>query len=127
MKNICICICVVLMNLILINDLVHGVLHVRIANRVVMDSCCRGGIVHSRRGCSCVLLVRPNSPKALWRFRVSTANSLSGRTWLHTHTHIRHIYYIYAQQDIQIYEDDLLQPPKRQYQNPKALFFCVSI
>ena len=44
MKNICICICVVLMNLILINDLVHGVLHVRIANPMVMDSCCRGGI-----------------------------------------------------------------------------------
>ena len=99
------------------------VFHLRKTNQMVMDSCCRGGIVHSRGGRSCALFVRPQSPKALWRFRVSTANSLSGRTWLHTHTHIRHIYYIYAQQDIQMYEDDLLQPPKRQYQNPKALFF----
>jgi len=106
MKNICTCICVVLMNLILIHDLVHGVLHVRIANRVVMDSCCRGGIVHSRRGCSCVLLVRPNSPKALWRFRASTSNSPSGRSWLQTHTQIRHIDHTYAQQDIRVCGDD---------------------
>ena len=26
-------------------------------------------------------------PKALWRFRASTSNSLSGRSWPHTHTH----------------------------------------
>ena len=38
-------------------------------------------------GCSRALFVRPESPKALWRFRASTSNSLSGRSWLqHTHT-----------------------------------------
>ena len=46
-------------------------LHVRIANRLVTDSCCRGGIVHIRGGCSRALFVRPESPKALWRFRAS--------------------------------------------------------
>ena len=62
-------------------------LHVRIANRVVIGSCCRGGIVHIRGGCSRAQIERPESPKALWRFRVSTSNSLSGRMRLHTHTH----------------------------------------
>ena len=42
-----------------------AILHIRIANHLVMDSCCRGGIVHTRCGCSCALLVRPYSPKAL--------------------------------------------------------------
>ena len=64
-------------------------LHVRIANQVVMGSCCRGGIVHIRCVCSCELLERSNSPKALWRFRVSTSNSLSGLLWLPIHTHLR--------------------------------------
>ena len=75
-------------------------LHVRIANPMVMGSCCRGGIVHIRGGCSCALLERRPRPKALWRFRASTSNSPSGRTWPHTNTHFRYIYYIYAQQDI---------------------------
>ena len=35
------------------NLLVHVSLHIRIANHLVTDSCCRGGIVHSRRGCCC--------------------------------------------------------------------------
>ena len=39
------------------NLLVHVSLHIRIANHLVTDSCCRGGIVHSRRGCSRALLV----------------------------------------------------------------------
>ena len=73
---------------------------------MVMDSRCRGGIVNSRGGRSCALFVRPQSTKALWRFRVSTSNSPSGRSWLHTNTHTRHIYQTYAQQDIRVYEDD---------------------
>ena len=81
-------------------------LHVRIANQTVTDSYCRGGIVHIRGGCSCALFVRPQSPKALWRFRVSTSNSPSGRPWLHTNTHIRQIDHTYAQQDIRVCEDD---------------------
>ena len=54
-------------------------LHLRIANHLVMDSCCRGGIVHIRCGCSCALRKPPHGPTALWRFRVSTSNSPSGR------------------------------------------------
>ena len=61
-------------------------LYVRIANRVVNGSCCRGGIVHIRGGCSRAQIERPESPKALWRFRASTSNSPSDRTWLHANT-----------------------------------------
>ena len=103
-------------------------LHVRIANRLVTDSCCRGGIVHIRGGCSCALFVRPQSPKALWRFRVSTSNSLSGRSRLHFDTPIRYIDQIYARQDIRVCGDDHFEPPIRQYSNPKALWLLrVSI
>ena len=94
--------------------------HIRIANGVGEDSRCRGGIVHIRFGCSRALLVRPLRPTALWRFRVSTSNSPSGRTWPHTHTHIRHIHHTYAQQDIRVCGDDHFEPPKRQFSNPKA-------
>ena len=72
----------------------------RIANRVGEDSYCRGGIVHSRDVCSCALLERPKSPKGLWRFRVSTSNSRSGRAWPPTDKLICYIYHTYAQQDI---------------------------
>ena len=54
-------------------------LHLRIANHMVMDSCCRGGIVHIRCGYSRALFARPESSKALWRFRASTSNILSDR------------------------------------------------
>ena len=70
------------------------------ANHLVKGSRCRGGIVHIRVGCSCALLVRPNSSKALWRFRASTSNSLSGRSRPPIDTHARQIDHIYAQQDI---------------------------
>ena len=100
----------------------------RIANRVGEDSRCRGGIVHIRGGCSCARSVPPKSPKALWRFRVSTSNSPSGRSRLHTNTQIRHIYHTYAQQDIRVCEDDHFQPPNWQFPNPKALWLLrVSI
>jgi len=94
---------------------------VRIANHMVMDSCCRGGIVNTRGGCSCTPLLRRDRPNALWRFRASTSNSLNGRTLLHTYTQLRYIYHTYAQQDIRVCEDDLLKPPKRQSNHPKAL------
>ena len=96
-------------------------LHLRIANHLVMDSCCRGGIVNIRGGCSRALFVPPKSPTALWRFRASTSNSLSGRSRLHARTHMPYIYDTYAQQDIRVRGDDHLQPPKRQFSNPKAL------
>ena len=43
-------------------------LHVRIANRLVTDSRCRGGIAHSRGGFSRALLERPNSPRRFGGF-----------------------------------------------------------
>ena len=97
------------------------VLRLRIANQMVMDSCCRGGIVHSRFGCSRVLLVWPQSSTALWRFRVSTSNSPSCRTWPLPNTPMCHIDQTHAQQDIRVYEDDHIEPQNRQYHNPKAL------
>ena len=96
-------------------------LHVRIANPMVMGSCCRGGIVNTRFGNSRAPSVRPESPTALWRFRASTSNSPSGLSWPPADTTIRHIHHTYAQQDIRVYEDDHFQPPIRQFQHPKAL------
>ena len=103
-------------------------LHLRIANHMVMDSCCRGGIVHSRCGCSCAQNIRRPRPTALWRFRASTSNNPSGRAWLHFHTPMRYIDHTYARQDIRVCEDDHLKPPKWQCPNPKALWLLrVSI
>ena len=100
----------------------------RIANWMGEDSCCRGGIVHIRCGCSCARLARPKSPKALWRFCASTSNSPSGRSRPHTYTQIRYIDQTYAQQDIRVHEDDHLKPPIRQFSNPKELWLLrVSI
>ena len=96
-------------------------LHLRKTSLLVEDSCCRGGIVHIRCGCSCALRKPPHGPTALWRFRVSTSNSPSGRAWPPTDTPVRYIYHTYAQQDIRVCGDDHLQPPKRQYPKPKAL------
>ena len=81
-------------------------LHVRIANQVGEDSYCRGGIVRIRGGCSRALFVPPYSPKALWRFRASTSNSLSGRSRPQTNTQLRYIYHTYARQDIRVCGDD---------------------
>ena len=55
--------------------MLRAAVHLRTTSLLVMDSCCRGGIVHSRFGCSCARIERPESPKALWRFRASTSNS----------------------------------------------------
>ena len=93
---------------------------VRIANQMGEGSRCRGGIVNIRSVCSCARSVPPKSPKAIWRFRASTSNSLSGRSLPHNYTHLRYIYN-YAQKDIRVCEDDHLKPPNRQYLNPKAL------
>jgi hypothetical protein len=95
--------------------------HLRETSLLGEDSRCRGGIVNIRVGCSRALLVRPQSSKALWRFRASTSNSPSGRSRPLSNTRVYYIDQIYAQQDIRVYEDDHFQPHKRQYQNPKAL------
>ena len=95
----------------------------RIANHMVMDSCCRGGIVDTRGGCSRALFVPPKSPKAIWRFRASTSNSPSGRTWPQTDTALRYIYYIYAQQDIRVCGDDHFQPPNGSTRIPRRFGF----
>ena len=105
-----------------------AILHIRIAKRLVMGSCCRGGIVNIRGGFSPALLERPERSKALWRFRASTSNSPSGRSWPHAHMPNCNIYYIYAQQGIRVCEDDHFEPPKWQCPNPKALWLLrVSI
>ena len=104
---------------ILILILTRVTLHVRIANQLGEDSRCRGGIVHSRDVCSRARSVRPNSPTALWRFRVSTSISLNDRTGPPSHTHI--IGHTYAQQDIRICVVDHEKPPNRQSNDPKAL------
>ena len=72
--------CAIILILILILILARVTLHLRIANQVVMDSRCRGGIVHIRDVCSRAPSVPPERSKALWRFRVNTSNSPSGRT-----------------------------------------------
>jgi len=106
----------------------HATLHLRIANRVGEDSCCRGGIVNTRGCCSCVPRIRPQSPTALWQFRASTPNSLSGRTRPPTDLHTSDIHHTFARQDTRVYEDDHLKPPKLQYKNPEALWLLrVSI
>jgi multidrug transporter EmrE-like cation transporter len=112
----------------LILILARVTLRARTTNLLVMGSCCRGGIVNIRCLCTSALVERPDSSKALWLFRASTSNSLSGRTWPPTYTHLCHIHHTYAQQDIRVYEDDHLKLPKRQYQNPTALWILrVSI
>ena len=93
----------------------------RIANKMAMDSCCRGGIVNIRFGFPRARSIRPESSTALWRFRASTSNSPSGLLWLPIHTHLRYVDQIYAQQDIRVCEDDHFQSPNRQLSNPKAL------
>ena len=91
-----------------------AILRICATNRVVGDSYCRGGIVHIRFDFSCVRIEPPESPKALWRFRVSTSNSPNGRSWPQPHTHVRYIYQTYARQDIRVCGDDHFQPPKWQ-------------
>jgi hypothetical protein len=82
--------------------LVRITVRVRIANQVGEGSRCRGGIVHIRDVRSCALSKPPVRSKALWRFRVSTSNSPSGRSWQHTNTPIRQIDHTFAQQDIRV-------------------------
>ena len=109
-------------NLILVLILARVTLRLRIANQVVMDSRCRGGIVHIRCGCCRALLQRRHRPKALWRFRVSTSNILSGRSWLPTYTH-RHISQTYAQQDIRVCGDDHLSRSRGSPRIPRRFRF----
>ena len=97
---------ILILNSLILNSLARVTPRARIANLLVEDSCCRGGIVHIRGGRSRALLVRPKSPKALWRFRASTSNSLSGRSRPQTNTQLRYIYHTYARQDIRVCGDD---------------------
>ena len=90
--SLCMCACVrVITNFILI--LPRVTLHPRTANQVGEDSRCRGGIVNIRVGFSRALFVRRESSTALWRFRASISNSLSGLMWPHTHTAFRYSYH----------------------------------
>ena len=104
----------------ILNGLARGALRLCTTNQVGEDSYCRGGILNIRFGCCCVRISRRPRPTALWRFRASTSNSPSGLSWLHSYTPIRQIEQIYAQQDIQVCEDDH-KPQKLQYENLKSL------
>ena len=105
----------------ILNGLARGALRLCKTNQVGEDSYCRGGILNIRFGCCCVRILRRPRPTALWRFRVSTSNSLSDLSRPQTDTQIRYIYQTYAQQGIRICEDDHLKPPIGQLANPKAL------
>ena len=111
----------IILILILILILARVTLHLRKTSLLGEGSRCRGGIVNTRCVRCCALLVRPNSSTALWRFRASTSNNPSGRSWPPTDTPVRYIYHTYAQQDIRVCGDDHFQPPNRQYHNTKAL------
>ena len=105
-----------------------AILHIRIANRLVMGSCCRGGIVRIRGGCSRARSVRPKSSKALWRFRASTSNSPSGRSWPHTHTHIAILIMLTLNKIFEYVEMTISSRPSGSSPNPKALWLLrVSI
>jgi len=96
-------------------------LRVCIANLLVKDSRCRGGIVNIRSGCSRAPFARLRNSTALRRPRVSTSNSLSDLSQPHPYTHVRENDRIYAQRDIRGYGDDHLKPRHRQCPNPTAL------
>ena len=90
------------------------------------DSRCRGGIVNiGRGGCSCARLATAQTSTALWRFRASTSNSLSGRSRLHAHTPTCHIYHTYARQDIRVCEDDHFSRPRGSSPIPRRFGFFV--
>jgi len=111
----------ILILILILNGLARGALRSRTTSLLGEDSYCRGSIVNIRGGRSRALLVRRRRPKALWRFRASTSNSLSGRSRPTTDTPIRHNHQIYAQQDIRVCGDDHFQPPLPQFPNTKAL------
>ena len=100
----------------------------RETNRLGEDSRCRGGIVHTRGGCSRSRSIQTHSSQGAlavsckyfkqskWPFSAAYQHAF------------RHIYHTYAQQDIRVCGDDHFQPPMRQYSNPKALWLLrVSI
>ena len=97
-------------------------LRVRIANRIG-----RGQLL-SRRYCthsgwlfSCASHTASYGPKALWRFRVSTSNSPSGRTWPHA-TRNSLIFIILTLDKIFEYvEMTICSRPSGSILNPKAL------
>ena len=96
--------------------------NLRIANRVGEDSCCRGGIVHIRGGCSRALLVRPIVPRRFGGFvqvLQTVQVAVLGRN-LHAS---RYIYQIYAQQDIRVYEDDHFSRPRGSIPIPRRFRF----
>ena len=100
---------------------VCGGFRVRIANQVVTDSRCRGGIVNIRSDCGGAQPIQPSRSTALWRFRVRTLNSPSDLSQPHADKHNRQIDRIYAQQGIRVYGGDPFELPLRQYMNSMAL------
>ena len=112
-------------NAIVIMKLVaRATFHLRIANRVGEDSCCRGGIVNTRCGCSSCASSYGHSPTALWRFRVSTSNILIDR-YMPPHTRTFVIFIILTLNKIFEYVEMTIWPPKRQLaESQGACFFA---
>ena len=113
----------IILILILILILARVTLRLRTTSLLGEDSCCRGGIVHIRGGCSRALLVRPNSSTALWRFRVSTSNSPSGRSWPPTHTPIRYIIILTLNKIFEYVEMTILSRPSGSIPIPRRFAF----
>ena len=89
---------------------------------LVMDSRCRGGIVNTRCGFSRVRLVRLQSSHGALAvsckyFKQSKWPFLAA----YSHAHFAILIILTLNKIFEYVEMTILQPPKRQYQNPKAL------
>ena len=78
----------------------------RIANHLVMDSRCRGGIVHIRGGCSRVRLVRPRKFQGALAVSCKYFKQSKWPYLAAINTQIRYIHHTHAQQDIRVCGDD---------------------
>ena len=107
--------------ILILNGLARGALRSRTTSLLGEDSYYRGGIVHIRVGCSCALLVRPQSPKALWRFRASTSNSPSGRSSAASqHAHVRILIIFTLNKIFEYVEMTILSRPRGSFQSQGA-------
>ena len=96
-------------------------LHVRIANHLVEDSCCRGGIVNTRFGCSRARLVRPESQGAL----AVSCKYFKQSKWpfsaAYTHAHIAIFIKLTLNKIFEYVEMTIFSRPSGSSPNPKAL------
>ena len=96
-------------------------LHLRKTSLLVEDSCCRGGIVHIRFGCSCALFERASESHGALAVSCKYFKQSKWPFWPHFHTHLRYIHQTYARQDIRVCEDDHVEPPIGSIESQGAL------